>query len=75
MANDRNELFSERVVVGKRTYFFDIKEGSDGSKYLVISERIGDTRHRIMVFEEDIIAFNTGLKKAIKFIVDLTLDE
>ena len=68
----RKELFSERVSAGNRTYFFDVKESVDGAKYLVINEskKVGETHehNRVMVFEEDILAFNNGLKKAVKFI-------
>jgi len=31
-------LFSERVHAGNRTYYFDVKEAADGTKYLVIDE-------------------------------------
>ena len=74
MTTDRRELFSERVSRGNRTYFFDVKESVDGTKYLVISEskKVGDTHehNRVMVFEEDILAFNNGLNKALKFIFE-----
>ena len=71
MDSERKELFSEKVVAGSRTYFFNIKETSKGDKYLVIKEskKSGETfeHHRIMVFEEDFSAFSNGLKKAIEF--------
>ena len=74
MDTERNELFSEKVSAGSRTYFFNIKETSKGDKYLVINEskKSGETfeHHRIMVFEEDLAAFNNGLKKAIEFAIN-----
>ncbi len=38
MTGEKKELFTERVLAGNRTYFFDVKEAKDGTKYLVISE-------------------------------------
>lgn len=67
-----NELFTERVSAGSRTYFFNVKQTKDGTRYLVITEsnnqpsKIGS--QRIMVFEENLPAFITGLKKALEFI-------
>jgi hypothetical protein len=67
-----SEIFSEKVLGGRRTYFFDVKETKDGSKYLVIGEltQVGDDleRHRVMVFEENLDSFRQGLDKAIEFI-------
>ncbi len=67
--DERKELFSEKVAAGTRTYFFDVKETTDGTKYLSISEtRLQQddtrTRGRIMVFEENIIAFRDALVRA-----------
>ena len=74
---ERKELFSERVSTGERTYFFDVKESVEKAKYLVISEskQVGGTHehNRVMVFEEDILAFNNGLKKAVKFIIERSI--
>jgi len=74
MTTERKELFSERVSRGNRTYFFDVKESVEGTKYLVINEskQVGETHehNRVMVFEEDVLAFNNGLKKALKFIFE-----
>ncbi|MEW6347731.1 MAG: DUF3276 family protein [Thermodesulfobacteriota bacterium] len=66
----RQELFTETVAAGSRTYFFDVKETQDGVKYLVISELRGSgekSRHeRVMVFEEHLEAFSTGFQKALE---------
>ena len=74
MTKEKKELFSERVVAGRRTYFFDVKESQDGAKYLVISESKlvgeGDYEHnRIMIFQEHIPTFIEGLKKVTQFIM------
>lgn len=67
-----SEIFSEKVIGGRRTYFFDVKETKDGVKYLVIGEvtQVGDDldRHRVMVFEENLDSFCAGLEKAADFI-------
>ncbi len=72
MNQGREELFSDRVTAGRRIYYFDIKETSDGNMYLVISEsvRVGDDKkehHRIFVFPEYIEAFFEGLNNAVNF--------
>lgn len=73
MSTAKKELFSERVRAGSRTYFFDVKEAATGAKYLVINEskKVGESHehNRIMIFEEDILSFNEGLKKAVDFMV------
>lgn len=73
MSAEKKELFSEKVRAGSRTYFFDVKEATSGSKYLVISEsrKVGESRehNRVMVFEEDIQSFSDGLKNAVSFIL------
>ena len=70
-SDDRNELFSQRVCAGSRTYFFDAKSTEDGTKYLVISEsrRNGRTyeHHRVMIFEEHLRAFAEGFQQALRF--------
>ena len=69
-----NEIFSEKVVTSRRTYYFDVKETKDGSKYLVIGEltQVGSEleRHRVMVFEESLDAFIDGFDKAVDFIIN-----
>jgi len=69
---DKKELFTERVVAGSRTYFFDVKEAKDGARYLVISEskQAGSSydHSRIMIFEEHLESFAEGLQKALQFL-------
>src|SRR5215216_4437602 len=69
-----SEIFSEKVMTGRRTYYFDVKETKDGSKYLVIGEltQVGSDleRHRVMVFEESLESFMDGLDKAVEFILN-----
>jgi hypothetical protein len=69
-----NEIFSEKVVTSRRTYYFDVKETREGAKYLVIGEltQVGSEleRHRVMVFEESLEFFLEGLDKAVNFILE-----
>ena len=69
-----NEIFSEKIVTSRRTYYLDVKETKDGSKYLVIGEltQVGNEleRHRVMVFEESLDLFMEGLDKAVDFIMN-----
>jgi hypothetical protein len=73
MRAERKELFSEKVSAGSRTYFFNVKGSADGKKYLVINESRRDVgrksyeHRRVMVFEEHVLAFHKGLKKALEF--------
>ncbi len=61
------ELHSERIVAGSRTYFFDFKETTDGTKYLVISEsrQNGEDweHHQVMIFEENFGPFFEALSR------------
>jgi hypothetical protein len=71
-AQPRKELFKEKVVGKNRTYFFDVKEALNGSKYLTVSEakKVGDKNeyNRIMIFEDQIPAFTEGFKKVYNFL-------
>jgi hypothetical protein len=59
---DANNLASERLKAGGRTYFFDIKEASSGRPYLAVTEtrfdkRTGErTRSGIICYPEDVEA-------------------
>jgi uncharacterized protein DUF3276 len=69
-----SEIFSEKVVTSRRTYYFDVKETKDRAKYLVIGEltQVGKEleRHRVMVFEESLESFMDALDKAVDFIMN-----
>lgn len=77
---EREELFSNAVRAGKRTYFFDVKATKSGDKYLTITESKrrfdGDSgkfsyeKHKIFLFKEDFEKFLDGYKTAVEFIED-----
>jgi hypothetical protein len=72
MATTEKKLFTKKVRAGSRTYFFDVKESKNGTKYLKISEsRRRDSRrthNRLMIFEEHLEAFNKAYGKAMRFL-------
>jgi len=74
VSNGMKELFTEKVVAGSRTYFLDVKEAKDGTRYLVISEsrKTGSKyeHSRVMIFEEHLEAFAKAFQKALQ-ILDL----
>lgn len=66
---DDNEIYSDKITKGSRTYFFDIKKSENGDLYLKISESkktgSGFEHHRLMVFDEDLKDFVETLKKSL----------
>ena len=68
----RGEVFTSKLSIGKRTYFFNIKENRQGDLFLNIVESkkqndISFERHSIIVFEEDFKAFLTEFQKAASY--------
>ncbi len=76
--DEQNEVFSEAVRAGKRTYFFDVKQTRGGEYYLNITESIrkfseGDAKffyekHRLFLYKEDFEKFKEGLDTVIRFV-------
>ncbi len=69
----KDELFTEKVIAGTRTYFLNVKKSVKGEKYLVIhelgrGEYDSNFENRIIIFEEYIDKFEEGFKKAVEFI-------
>lgn len=64
-----NEIYSDKITKGSRTYFFDIKKSEKGDLYLKVSEskktENGYEHHRLMVFDEDLKDFVEALKKSL----------
>lgn len=81
--NDRNdEVFSERVKAGKRTYFFDVKKTRGNDLYLTITEskrkygsedsdRPEFEKHKIFLYKEDFEKFTNGMQAALDHIKEL----
>ena len=72
----RDEVYSQRVRAGKRTYFFDIKATRGGDFFLVITEsrrrsqgeRFTYEKHRIFLYKEDLINFREALQDSLDYI-------
>ena len=75
MSEQRKELFSETITSGNITYTFEIKEAKDGARYLVIGETRslgpGYGPSRLIVFQENLADFHSGIHGAIQFLDDL----
>ena len=75
--DNREEIFSEAVRAGKRTYFFDVKATRRNDYYLTITEskkrfnRDGKSfyeKHKVFLYKEDFEKFFEGLQTAIEYI-------
>jgi len=72
----RDEIFSERVRAGKRTYFFDVKSTRSNDYYLTITEskrRFKDDgfvyeKHKIFLYKEDFDKFVEALNQTINHV-------
>ena len=66
---NENDLYSNKITKGLRTYFFDIKKSKKGELYLKISESKKAENyfehHRLMIFDEDLNDFVEALKIAL----------
>ncbi len=68
-------LYSKKIKAGDRTYFIDVKEAKNKSKYLTIAEskpaKEGEkkfTRSSVMVFDNQIEKFRDALDEALKLV-------
>lgn len=69
----RDEIYSERVRAGKRTYFFDVKATRSNDYYLTITEskrRFKDDgfvyeKHKIFLYKEDFNKFMEALNQTV----------
>ena len=75
--DDRDEIYSNAVKAGKRTYFFDVKATRNHDYYLTITEskkRFGDDgqpnfeKHKLFLYKEDFEKFEEGLEDAIRVV-------
>ena len=71
----KNEIYSQRVRAGKRTYFFDVKATRSNDYYLTITEskrRYKEEgyyyeKHKIFLYKEDFDKFVDALKDALNY--------
>ena len=74
----REEIFSQVVRAGQRTYFFDVKETRSQERYLTITEskrrfnnesgKFFYEKHKLFLYQEDFEKFANGLKTVFDFI-------
>ena len=80
---EREEIFSERVRAGKRTYFFDVKATRSNDYYLTITEskrrykEDGFTyeKHKIFLYKEDFNKFVEALNNTVNHVKDELMPE
>ncbi|HAG16432.1 MAG TPA: DNA-binding protein [Bacteroidales bacterium] len=84
--NDKHEdIYSQAIRAGKRTYFFDVKQSKSNEMYLTVTEskrhfsseqgKFEYEKHKIFLFKEDFEKFSEGLKEAILFIENGSTNE
>lgn len=72
--SQQDDLWSERLSVGRRTYYFDVKRAEKGDLYLLITEtkiRRKDQydRQRLFIDEVDAKAFGEQVQEAIRMLL------
>ena len=74
---NQDEIFSNKVRAGKRTYFFDVRATKANDYYLTITESkkiFNDDgshyfkQHKIFLYKEDFIKFQDVLNESIDYI-------
>jgi hypothetical protein len=75
---EHEEIYSQVLRAGRRTYFFDVRETKAGDYYLTITESKKFThddgsfhykKHKIYLYKEDFSEFSEILSKATDFII------
>ncbi|WP_152286557.1 PUR family DNA/RNA-binding protein [Flavicella marina] len=76
---EQEEIFSQILRAGRRTYFFDVRATKAGDYYLTVTESKKFThddgsfhyqKHKIYIYKEDFNEFNEMLKAATDFILN-----
>lgn len=78
------EIYSQILRAGRRTYFFDVRETKAGDYYLTITESkkfstddgsFHFKKHKIFLYKEDFNDFKAYLDEATDFIIEKKGDE
>ncbi len=74
----KEDIFSQAIRAGKRTYFFDVKATRTDQYYLTITEskrrfdheqgKFYYEKHKVFLYQEDFEKFSNGFETAIRFI-------
>lgn len=76
---EQEEIFSQVLRAGRRTYFFDVRSTKADDYYLTITESKKFThddgsfhyqKHKIYLYKEDFSEFNEMLKAATDYIIN-----
>jgi len=76
---EQEEIFSQVLRAGRRTYFFDVRATKAGDYYLTVTESKKFThddgsfhykKHKIYLYKEDFNEFNEMLAKATNYIIE-----
>ena len=76
---DQEEIFSNKVRAGKRTYFFDVRATKANDYYLTITESkkiFNDDgshyfkKHKIFLYKEDFEKFKDALTESVDYILN-----
>ena len=79
----RDEIYSERVKAGKRTYFFDVKATRSNDYYLTITESKRKPKddgffyekHKIFLYKEDFNKFLDALNTTVNHVKEELMPE
>ena len=79
----RDEIYSERVKAGKRTYFFDVKATRSNDYYLTITESKRKPKddgfyyekHKIFLYKEDFNKFVNALNTTVNHVKEELMPE
>ena len=75
---EQEEIYSQTMRAGRRTYFFDVRETKAGDYYLTITESkkfsnddgsFHFKKHKIYLYKEDFAEFNDSLNRATDYIL------
>ncbi|WP_298368766.1 PUR family DNA/RNA-binding protein [uncultured Lutibacter sp.] len=75
---EQEEIFSQVLRAGRRTYFFDVRATKADDYYLTVTESKKFThddgtfhykKHKIYLYKEDFVEFNEMLKAATDYIL------
>ena len=80
---DKEEIYSQRVKAGKRTYFFDVKSTRSDDYYLTITESKRKykedgfvfEKHKIFLYKEDFAKFINALQDSIDHVKNELMPE
>lgn len=81
---ESNDIYSNAVRAGKRTYFFDVRSTRKQDYYLTITESkrlynedgsYSYKKHKIFIYKEDFEKFGDALKDAFVKIIELNKEK